>query len=273
MPHYHHSNDLDIYYLVDNFTPPWEEHDSILMIHGNCESSLAWYGWVPQLSSKYQVIRPDMRGFGNSTPMDIKFPWTLDILIDDYIGLMNHLRIHSFHIIAAKIGGTIARAFAAREHKRVKTLTLVGTPTPYRPGTIERIPEWVNDFEANGIEPWAKRGMLGRLGDKFPNEGAVWWAKYMGQTSKNSQIGFISTIACADISDTIKKIKCPTLVITTEGSGLASVKETSEWQSQISHSKLVVIPGNSYHVAASDPEVCAKQTLEFIDSAKGLIKI
>jgi pimeloyl-ACP methyl ester carboxylesterase len=36
------------------------------------------------LSPWYRVVRPDMRGFGASTPMPRDFPWTLDLLIDDF---------------------------------------------------------------------------------------------------------------------------------------------------------------------------------------------
>jgi 3-oxoadipate enol-lactonase len=43
------------------------------------------------------------------------------------------------------------------------------------------------------------------------------------------------------------------------------VEETRAWQQQIPNSELLVIPGNSYHVAASDAERCAQATLDFID--------
>ena len=47
------------------------------------------------------------------------------------------------------------------------------------------------------------------------------------------------------------KIACPTLVITTEQSGLGTVDEMRAWQQQIAGSELLVLPGNSYHVAAT----------------------
>ena len=106
--------DLDMHYVVDDFTDPWRKSDTILMIHGNNESGAAWYGWVPQLARRYRVVRPDMRGFGQSTPMPRNFPWTLDIVIDDYLALMDALGIERFHLVGAKIGGVIGRAFAAR---------------------------------------------------------------------------------------------------------------------------------------------------------------
>jgi pimeloyl-ACP methyl ester carboxylesterase len=106
--------------------------------------------------------------------------------------------------------------------------------------------------------------MAGRLGSKFPPEGVEWWAKFMGRTAVSSQVGFHRTIAIADIRTDLPKITCPTLVITTENSGLGSVEETRAWQETIRDSELLVVPGNSYHVAASDAERCAQATLEFI---------
>ena len=58
------------------------------------------------------------------------------------------------------------------------------------------------------------------------------------------------------------------LVITTEGSGLASVEQNRAWQEQIPNSKLLVLPGDSYHVALTSPDACARATLEFIESRK-----
>ena len=260
------SPDLEMHYEVDDFTDPWTKPDTILMLHGNSESGLAWYGWVPILARKYRVVRPDMRGYGRSTPMKRDFPWTLDVLVDDYVRLMDHLGIDRFHVIGAKIGGTIARAFAARKPERVKTLTVVGTPEPYREGAKEKVPELVKELEANGNEPWARRTMASRLGSRFPEEGVEWWIQFMARTERSSQVGFMPNIAVADIRGDIAKIRCPTLVITSEESGLASVETTRAWQQQIKDSRLIVIPSDSYHVAASDAEACAKAALEFIES-------
>ena len=86
----------------------------------------------------------------------------------------------------------------------------------------------------------------------------------MGRTPVSSQIGFISNIAYADISADIPRIACPTLVITAQESGLASVEQTRAWQEKISHSSLLVLDADSYHVAASHAKYCAEKTLEFI---------
>src|SRR6202012_5795602 len=86
MPSFRPTPDLDMHYEVDDFTVPWQDQECILMLHGNAESSRAWYAWVPKLARHYRVVRPDMRGFGASTPMPRDYAWTLDRLIDDFCG-------------------------------------------------------------------------------------------------------------------------------------------------------------------------------------------
>jgi 3-oxoadipate enol-lactonase len=272
MPILRISPDLDMHYQVDNLTDPWTEPETILLLHGCAESGLVWYGWIPYLATRFRVVRPDMRGFGQSTPMPRDFPWTLDIVIDDYLRLMEALEIERVHLVAAKIGGTIARAFAARHPERVLTLIVIGTPQAPRPGA-ERIPTLIEEFEQRGAEHWARRTMAGRLGELFPPEGVEWWTKFMGQTAVSTLIGFNLGINYADIRADLLNIQCPTLVITTEESGLGSVERTRTWQEMIPDSELLTLPGNSYHVAATHPEQCAKATMEFIsrrqESARG----
>lgn len=261
-------HDFEMHYVVDDFTDPWTAPEAILLVHGNCESGAAWYGWVPHLARRHRLVRPDRRGFGSSTPMPPDFPWTLEILIDDHMKLMDELGIERFHVVGCKWGGTLARALAARRPERVLTLTVVGTPPAARPGG-EAIPELVAEFEARGLKDWARRTMGMRLGSEFPREGVEYWIEFMSRTAASSLIGFNKTLNYIDISAEMPRIKCPTLVITTEGSGLASVAENRAWQEQIPHSRLLVLPGDSYHAALTHSDACARATLEFIDQVGG----
>jgi len=253
--------DLEMHYRVDDYTDPWREAETVLMVHGNHEGGVSWYGWVPQLARHYRVVRPDTRGFADSTPMPRGFPWSMDLVIDDFVQLMDALDVDRFHLVGAKIGGTIARAFAARRPERVRTLTVVGSPVPSRaPGKAALL----KAIEEQGVEARARSGMGARLGSDFPPEAVEWWVKFMGRTSLASVLGFVDAINFTDISPDIPKIRCPLLVITTEGSGLASVEQTRAWQEQVPGSELVVLPGDSYHIAVTNPDACAAATLEFL---------
>ena len=92
----------------------------------------------------------------------------------------------------------------------------------------------------------------------------------MGRTAVSTQLGFMGTIACADIRADLPKIACPTLVITTEESGLGSVDATRAWQQQIPDSELLVLPGNSYHVAATHADQSAQRDARLHRAARRL---
>lgn len=263
MPVMRVSPDLAMHYVIDDYTDPWREPETVLLVHGNNESGRAWYGWIPHLAGRYRVVRPDLRGFGQTTPMARDYPWSLDAVIDDFVGLLDGLGIERVHLVGAKIGGVITRVFAARRPERIHTLTVVGSPPPVRLD-LDTIAERVREVEQDGIESWARRSTAARLGKDFPADGVDWWVRYMANTVVASEAGFVGTINFSDITDDVPRIRCPMLVITTQGSGLGSVAQMETWVRQVKHSELKVLPGDSFHVAATAPDACAQATLEFI---------
>lgn len=254
---------LEMHYELDDYTDPWRAADTVLMLHGNAECGAAWFGWVPTLARHFRLVRPDLRGFGASTPVPRDFPWSLDLLVEDCVALLDALGAERCHLIGAKLGATLARRFAARHPRRVLTLTLVGAPGP-RYQDRAQVAARVAELEREGVEPWARRTMAGRLGSRFPPAGVEWWVRMMARTPVATLAGFLPAVAAADVSADLARIRCPTLVITTEASGLDPVERTREWVARIPDARLLVLPGDSYHVAASDPERCAQAALAFI---------
>jgi pimeloyl-ACP methyl ester carboxylesterase len=255
---------LEMFYQVDNFTHPWTKPETVLLMHGNSESGDAWYAWVPRLAGDFQVLRPDMRGYGRSTAMPRDFKWSLDVISDDFIRLLDELKLERVHVVGAKIGGTLARAFVARHPQRVKTLSVVGSPGATRKNPEQKIAEMMALFENHSIEHWARITMDNRLGSRFPAEAKEWWAKFMGRTDLSSQLGFIPAISHADLRADIARIRCPTLAITTDQGHVASVEEVREWLEKVPGSELVVLKNDSYHPAVTNADECAAAVRAFI---------
>ena len=103
---------VSLAYTVDDFSDPWHDVDTIILVHGLAESGAAWHGWVPHLARHYRVVRPDLRGFGRSTPMPRDFAWSLDGLACDLAALIDALGCKPTHLVGAKIGSTICARFA-----------------------------------------------------------------------------------------------------------------------------------------------------------------
>jgi hypothetical protein len=130
-----------------------------------------------------------MRGYGASTPMPRDLPWTLDVVIDGFVHLVDSACADAHR-------GRIAAHGA------------------------ERVPALIEELETHAAEHWARRTMAGGLGDRFPPQGVAWRIEFMGRAPVSAVVGFNRTINYSDIRADVPRIACLTLVITTDESGL-----------------------------------------------------
>lgn len=254
---------LTLAYRVDDFTDPWKPADTVLMIHGLAESGESWRAWVPHLSRHFRLLRPDLRGYGQSTPMPADYRWQLDRLVADLIALLDHEKLARVHVVGAKIGGTVGLRLAALHPDRVISLSAIGTPASLT-SFSERAPTWRKQIREHGVRPWAEATMNGRLGSGLPQEAVTWWIDLMAKTAPSTMEGFLQMVPTVDVTDCLDQIRAPTMVVTTTGSMLGSTSEVEAWQRRIAGSQLEVLPGDSYHVAASDPDICADLVAAFL---------
>jgi hypothetical protein len=83
-----------------------------------------------------------------------------------------------------------------------------------------------------------------------------------GRTPVSTQLGFVQ-IPGWDVSDDLARIKCPTLVITTEESGSHRSRTRGRGRKRF-RTDPARLPGDSFHVAVTDSARCASETLDFI---------
>jgi pimeloyl-ACP methyl ester carboxylesterase len=69
-----------------------------------------------------------------------------------------------------------------------------------------------------------------------------------------------------DVSEVLQRIKAPALVIASRDSRVQDVAATRKWQERIPGSRLVIVPGDSPHLAATAPDHCAAEVLAFVES-------
>ncbi|HEY4140092.1 MAG TPA: alpha/beta fold hydrolase, partial [Pseudolabrys sp.] len=87
------------------FGEPWITPETVVMVHGNAESSRAWTCFVPHLARHYRVVRPDLPGFGQS-PEPTGYGWSARELASDLGLFLDALKLESIHLIGAKYGGS-----------------------------------------------------------------------------------------------------------------------------------------------------------------------
>ena len=173
------------------------------------------------------------------------------------------LGVPRVHLVGGKIGGTIALAVAARHPALVDRLAVLGAPASLR-DMISRTPAWRAQIAAEGVLAWVRGSNAGRMGTRMTPAQLEWWAELMGRTAASTLDGFLQMVPYVDVTDEVDRIKAPTLVVTTTGSGLGSVDSVKAWQERIAGSRLVVLDNDSYHVAASDPDETASLVHDFL---------
>jgi pimeloyl-ACP methyl ester carboxylesterase len=197
--------------------------------------------------------------------MALDYTWSVDRLINDFVALADSLGLASFHVGAAKVACPLAMRLAARHPGRVRSLAVLGGIVSGEVSVGARAASWLDHIEKKGVESWARWTMSGRLGSRCAPAMMEGWAKLMGRTPLSTQLGFIRSVPAIDVRADLPSITCPTLVVTTDGSGLGSVEAVREWQQMIPKSEFMVVPGDSYHVAATHPDLCARSMLDFIE--------
>jgi pimeloyl-ACP methyl ester carboxylesterase len=256
---------LAMFYEDTCFADPWQTHETAVLIHGIAESSRAWFGWLPHLSRHLRVLALDLRGFGGSTAPPPEFRWSLDIFVSDLKRFLDRLKIGAAHIVGAKFGGSVAFQFAAEYPEQTRTLTVVSGPVKVREtgGSMDLL-SIAGRIREVGLRRWAAETQRSRLGSEVPEEQIAWWNDLMAQSNPQVCIGVTGSLGQLSVFDNLGRIKAPTLIMTTEGSRLQSVETVRETQKQIANSEILILPGDSYHIAAARPDECARHFLQFI---------
>jgi 3-oxoadipate enol-lactonase len=272
MPEFQLSPGVSLHYFDNDFTDPWREAEPIVLLHGYPENGLSWNAWVPHLARRFRVVRPDMRGFGRSTPMPIDYPWTVQGVVDDYMRLLDHLGIERFHLVSTQIGVAMGLRIATSCPQRVRTLVAVGVTVisgtfPSGRASAERREQFERE---GGIEGWLRDTMPGRLGADCSPELVEGWIKLDAAAPLSSVLGFDGAVPgmLQYVSADLPRIACPTLIIATEeGKGAGLVESTQARAKMIPGAEVLLTPGDSRHPSASYPDACAAATLEFIERA------
>jgi 3-oxoadipate enol-lactonase len=240
------------------FAEPWGEPQTIVAVHGNAESARAWTCWVPFLAANHRLVLPDLPGFGRSTaPPDYR--WQVTEIAGDLGRFLDAAKIERCHLMGAKYGGSIATQFAIDHSDRLLSLSLFGSPVR---GSGSGNADKIRDL---GVRGWAQATQRARLGSKASTAQITWWTDaLMGKTDPRAAFGASSARIGMELEEQLGRISCPTLIVTTQESGLQSVAAVQSYANRIADARLIVLPGDSYHIAAAEPDVCAGHLLRFL---------
>jgi len=100
----------------------------LVLLHGYPQTSAMWHAVAPKLAQDFQVICPDLRGYGRSLKPatdTTHAPYSKRAMAGDVLALMDHLGHARFLIGAHDRGGRVAHRLAADRPDRVIALSVL----------------------------------------------------------------------------------------------------------------------------------------------------
>ena len=146
------ANGIDVHYLREGSGPP------LVLLHGWPEFCRTWRKVMPLLRDGFDLIAPDLRGFGDTEkpyagPTDAM---TAEVLAEDLAGLLDALGLARVGLVSHDVGAYAAQVFARRWPDRIAGLFFFNCPYPgigRRWGEPEHLKEiWYQSFHQM---PWA----------------------------------------------------------------------------------------------------------------------
>ena len=258
---------LEMGYYIDDCTDPWKTPETIVMLTGNRKPRQLFYAWMPTLAREYRVLRPHVRGHWDSTPAPEGFQWSIDGLVRDVKHFLNAMGLEKVHMVGESLGGFMAYHFAYRYPERLRTLTVVTTPSPsfkqHRLGQMGSVeahhPVWGAD------EHWKAR-LVEEFGPEH-RELAEWVDREAWKSPVEATKGYFKAAAETevDVKAFLSKINVPTLaMIGAEHTRIVSAQEVQRLCSLMPNAKLVTFPGVKAQCQFVMPERCAQEVLRFV---------
>ena len=251
-------NGTRLYYELSGDGP------TVVLIHGFSIDTRMWDDQMDLLTSHFQVLRYDMRGFGRSALPDER---AYDPCVDLF-ELLTFLKIEKVGVIGLSLGGWVAVDFAIAYPQLVSSLVAAdaaimgyewqeGRPSvqPVEVAQSKGIEQAKNFWLASPLFEAARRHprVLRRLDEMVSDYSGWHWVH------ENPQI-----LADEPAIYNLKNIECPTLVIVGEHDVFDFQQIAKILDAEIPNSKLVVIDEAGHMSNMENPQQFNQALKEFL---------
>jgi len=242
----------------------------VVFLHAGVGDSRMWAPQAADLDDHFDVVTPDMRGYGKS-----ELPATSWSPVADVLALMDGLRIREApHLVGCSIGGGVAIDFALEHPERVSKLVLVGAGVSGQPHD-HKYDDLYTDVEAAG-----ETNDLAVLNEAEMRLWLVGPGRTTGQVDQRLRDLFLDMNGISLKSDfasaptrkldppafgRLGEIKAPTLVIVGD-EDLSEIQDTADLLvSKIPRARKVVIHDAAHLPNLEHPEKFNRVLLDFLN--------
>ena len=236
----------------------------VLMSNSLMSDHTMWDGNVPALADRYRILRYDTRGHGRSgtTPG----PYSIGLLADDALALLDALAIGQAHIVGLSMGGMIAQQLGARFPERVLSLALCDTASEMPPRSLweERFAVARSQGVAGLVDSTIQRWFTAPFITRDP--GAI--AKVRRMILATGAEGYIACgSAVRDMAQTtmLLQVKAPTLVLVGRQDPACTVEQATVLYRVIDGAEMVVLEEAAHLSNIEQPQAFNGLLRAFLD--------
>ena len=232
--------------------------------------------WDPQMDSlepHFRILRYDTRGHGLSQAS--VGAYTLELLGEDAIALLDALGIDAVHWVGLSMGGMIGQYLALNHADRLRSLILCDTSAAIPEETRPLWQERIDAARDKGMEALIEAVMERWLSPSFIGGNSVMVARIRKQflaTSVDGYVGCSEAIRKHNYMDQLANINIPTLIIVGEDDPGTPVAASKAMHERIPNSKLIVMPSARHLSNVEQPKLFNTTLLDFLgrESKKGV---
>lgn len=212
----------------------------MVLLHGFPLDHHLWDDIAPLLEDNFDLILPDLRGFGESTTVDLFY--AMEDFASDVAGLLDYLGIPKATIVGHSMGGYIALAFARLYPERVSGLGLVASQAAAdaperREGRYKSAAEVADKGIASVVE---------LMTTKFTSDPRLQEAarQSMERQPPAAYIGALKAMAeRVDSTPLLSSIQYPVVIVHGDADALVPIDRAREVKAAVPHAHLVEISG------------------------------
>lgn len=237
---------------------------ALVFLNGLGMSTRDWVKQVEFFSESYRVITFDPRGHGLSTKPD--GPYSMQLFADEAAELLQSLLASPAHLVGLSMGGMIAFQMAVSSPELLKTMVIVNSGPEFIIRTARQRFEIVKrEFITRFLGMRRLSEFLsGRL---FPDPKQLKDRELMkmhwAENEKNAYLASFRALKGWSVTNHLKNIRCPTLVISAE-EDYTPVTFKEWYVGRMPNAELVIVP-NSRHVTPLDqPDLFNRIVADFL---------
>ena len=242
-----------------------------------------WWRWqIPSLSRKYRTYAVDVRGHGQSTPLEQVH--TIEGFSKDLEIFLDKLGIEAPVLVGWSLGGIISMQYCLDHPSHIKALVLIATQGHKNPRLKLRFILYFLQAQLSLLMDFTQPRKFDRSTRQFPSHNGELLERQVRNMLSPDTPGQVMEWIVADINNNprtnyweiirsvwnweagekLKQINVPALILVGDRDSLTPPQISHRLHMAIPNSKLVIVKNASHYVVLEQPEFVNTEILNFL---------